>query len=95
MDTFSVTATFLLSVMDGTMRQPKPTLRELIVQLWSEQQQTVVCLITTSSLTTGISYLTETDSTTKMHNRKVSVNHSVEQSNMYQTFNTPTPVLKI
>jgi len=57
----SITATFLLSVMDGTMRQQKPTLREQTAQLWSELRQTAVCLTTISYQTTGILYSTETD----------------------------------
>lgn len=60
--TFSITAALLLSVMAGTTRLLKPTLRELIVQQWSEQQQIVVCLTTISSPITRISYSTEFDS---------------------------------
>jgi len=47
--------------MDGTTRQQKPTLREQTVQLWSELQQTAVCLTTIFYQTTGILYSTETD----------------------------------
>ena len=57
----SITAAFPLSVMDGTMRQQKPTLREQTVQLWSELRQTAVCLTTISYQTTGILYSTEAD----------------------------------
>lgn len=61
MTSCSISAAFPLSVMDGTMRQQKPTLREQTVQLWSELQQTAVCLTTTSYRTIGILYSTETD----------------------------------
>lgn len=64
---FLITGALLLLVMAGTTRPLKPILRELTVQQWWEQQQTVVCLTTISSPTTRISYSIDIDSTTKIY----------------------------